>query len=86
MRIYKYHLPQPGQYAVLDYHWGARPKLVALQNGSPCLWAEVHKDSTSRKAQVLCVGTGWDAPDDLEYLGTVLDGDFVWHFYIQPES
>jgi hypothetical protein len=34
----------------------------------------------------MCVGTGWDAPDDMEYLGTVLDGDFVWHFYIQPED
>lgn len=86
MRIYKYHLPQPGHSVTMEYRWGARPKLVAMQNGSPYLWAEVHPDSTVRDALVTCIGTGWDAPDDMEYLGTVLDGDFVWHFYIQPEG
>ncbi len=55
------------------------------------LWATVNTNSEEVERQILVVGTGWDLTklykqmkDEKvfgEHLGTVQDGDYVWHVF-----
>ena len=56
---------------------------VAMQGSSLCLWALVDTDYPMGTAQVRIFGTGWENSDvgSLEFLGTVLDGIYVWHVF-----
>ena len=47
-----------------------------------CLWAEVNQYAQRVTRVILCVGTGCgEVPIDATYIGSVLDGDYVWHLY-----
>jgi hypothetical protein len=57
--------------------------LTVQMQHRPCLWVEVGPDVSAKlPVKVLCVGTGhpFDA-SNAEYIGTVQDDIFVWHFY-----
>lgn len=62
----------------------SKPICVMNQNGIVCVWVEVDPDE--KKNDVLdlyCVGTGHGAvPEEKRYFGSVIDGQFVWHFYL----
>lgn len=61
---------------------GARPVSVGLQHGKVCLWYECDPTRPTCETQVLCVGTGFGAvPEGTRFIGSVVDGEFVWHFY-----
>lgn len=53
---------------------------VNTQRGKLCLWAEVIP-SIGEKVVIQVLGTGYGVPDNYEYIGTVMDGNFVWHIY-----
>lgn len=61
----------------------ANPLCVQVQNGVPCLWAEVETRNPKFNKPIRMVGTGHPVhltEADI-YLGTIqLDG-FVWHVY-----
>lgn len=84
-KVYKYDLPTPGLFK--RHYVGSvfSPLCVMLQDGTPRLWAEVSDDGQSQMIDVACVGTGWDIPElpmrARSYVGSVIDGEFVWHFY-----
>lgn len=85
-RIYKYALPLPGETYRLPAN--ITPRHVALQHDKPCLWAEVDIDAepSNDRITVYCIGTGFDIPDGLTYIGTVQQHGFVWHFYTLPPN
>jgi hypothetical protein len=56
---------------------------VAMQHGTPTLWAEVNEDAPIRRCTVNMCGTGHDRPSG-DYIGTVFDQQFVWHYYATP--
>lgn len=57
---------------------------VQVQNGVPCIWAHVDPEQPMAVREILTVGTGHPAPDEIEgYIGTyqTYGGQFVWHVF-----
>jgi hypothetical protein len=86
MKIYKYPIDTCLQVQTINLPWNSILLHVGLDpTGRPCIWAQVDVDNPKKKElQVQVVGTGWDTPNnDWDYLGTFLQGDFVWHIYVK---
>lgn len=61
---------------------GSRPISVALQHGKCCVWFECHPERPKEEITIYSVGTGFGAvPDGCRFLGTIVDGSYVWHLY-----
>lgn len=82
--IWKYEL-QIVDEQVLEMPRMAVPLSVKLQYGVACLWAEVDSSEKTERRKVFCCGTGNPMKDMTEclFIGTVIQGQFVWHFYIE---
>jgi len=66
---------------------GAKVLALQLQNGVPCLWAQVVPSNTPRDRTLRIFGTGLPiATDKLTYVGTFQIAAFVWHVYISDEG
>jgi hypothetical protein len=52
-----------------------------VQNGLPCMWVEMNPSDSSVRYRFITIGTGHPVPDNSDYIGTYLDGPFVWHVY-----
>ena len=61
---------------------------VEMQNGKPCIWTEVDlkRQDEFFALWVYVVGTGHLIPESTEYLGTVFDGSFVWHIFVNQQT
>lgn len=83
-RILKYEVGRDGQAATLS---GQFVRLLDVQSQGPsiCVWIECDESAPEVSIDVVAIGTGWDLPDELmvglNYVGTVLDGPYVWHYY-----
>lgn len=64
-------------------------------NNNPSFWALVNTDddASTGRCRIFQIGTGWDL-DELEhifevkftdenYLGTLKDGPYIWHYFIE---
>lgn len=74
--VYKYPLTNP----VIEMPAGGKVVTVDIQNGQPCLWAEV--DPTAKKMEKRrfhVYGTGNVVEG--KYVGTYFEGPFIWHVY-----
>ena len=83
--IYKYELGVDGEARIINDNI-EKFLHVESQYGIPMVWAEVNLDKASETSwKIFSIGTGWDLPDELmvglNYVGTVLDGPYVWHYY-----
>jgi len=59
---------------------------IALDpTGELCLWAKVESDSSVQNYKIHCIGTGADCTSSpyWNYIGTVNEGPFVWHFFAE---
>lgn len=56
---------------------------VQVQNGIPCLWAEVNTNTITFPKTFKMVGTGHPIffDESFSYLGTVQIDGLVWHIY-----
>lgn len=83
-KVYKYPLVIADRQTLL-MPIGAMPLTVALQGGSPCLWAQVKYGVATEERVVRIIGTGRDIPDALKlsYVGALHGDGFVWHVYMQ---
>lgn len=79
--IYKYPL-MVGFPTTVNFPVGGIVKFFALQMNEPTVWVECLKDAATVKRQVQCFGTGEDIPIDALHLGSVMQGAYVWHFYL----
>lgn len=79
--IWKYKIPKLGEFT-LDIPSGSVPLHVAVQHEEPCMWWRVNAAAPlqTRFFQVVGTGHGFDA-GKREYIGTWLDGNFVWHLW-----
>ncbi len=60
----------------------ARVVFFSVQGGQPTFWMEFQLGvQNTHKRQFQIFGTGHDIPDHARYIGTTLDGPFVWHLY-----
>lgn len=88
-KVWKYRIHpnsfRDGQYVVaFDAPKGATVLCVMKQNSDICAWVEVNTDEPEQETvKIICVGTGHGAvPEGALYIGSVVDGDCVWHFYV----
>lgn len=81
-QIFKYPLVIGNQN--IRIHADHKPLCVQMQNDQLCLWAEVDPEQALAWKHVLIVGTGHPFhPQGFDYVGTVQDGPFVWHCYME---
>ena len=71
----------------IDMPAGAELLHVDTQGGTPMLWALVSLDNDAVVRRVSVVGTGWDMPvKPGKYVGTYMDGPFVFHVFDGGEA
>ena len=54
---------------------------VAMQAGKLCLWVLVNPSNATVSKGFVLHGTGHPIGDDEDYVGSSLDGQFVWHLF-----
>jgi hypothetical protein len=84
--IYKYKLSASDPTFYIMMPAGSEIVHVAVQHGSPYIWAEVDTQHQPQERRFRFVATGQSIPekeDYRKYIGTFLlnDGDFVIHLY-----
>lgn len=79
--IYKYPLELQIRNEVMMPRL-ARPRCVQMQRGRICLWVECYPENELTVRTFHIIGTGNTIPPEAEeYIGTVQDGEVVWHVY-----
>lgn len=61
----------------------AQPLTLQLQHGAPTVWWRVTPGEPLDVRHFRVIGTGWkfDGHKTVGYIGTWLEGDFVWHLF-----
>lgn len=83
-QIWKYQLSGSSMLQVPD---GGEALCVQMQGCHPTLWMMVDPAMPLAPRQFMIVGTGAPLPDSMAgrdafpYVGTVQDGDLVWHVF-----
>lgn len=93
--IYKYIFPDSmnieNTYGIFEIETikGFVPKFFGIQSGNRCVWGEVAVDyNMKEKTRFQLIGTGKelkytneDEPEVWQYIGSAIQGMFVWHLY-----
>lgn len=61
---------------------------IQMQNNKLVMWALVDQTTDEIEVKINMYGTGWETRENTskdEYLSTVQDGKFVWHFFMNYE-
>lgn len=65
---------------------------IQMQDGEPVMWALVNEEANKIDINIHMYGTGWEFHEneseyatEKQYLATVQDGEFVWHFFMNYE-
>lgn len=86
--VWKYPINLVGEQT-LTVPVAARPLTAQMQDSVICIWFQVAQESKDRRVPrtVHVVGTGHaEIHESWEYAGTVQDGFFVWHIYVEPDA
>lgn len=79
--IYKYTFSGMSR-DTLSMHSGAKILCLQMQNGVPCLWAQVDTSKYMENRDFKWYATGEPLPENPgEYIGTVQIQSFVYHLY-----
>ena len=82
--VYKYSLRSR---ASVELPAGAVVLHVGLDpQGQGAFWAFVDTDNDTETRRFVVTGTGHPVPDGLEFLGTYVEGPFVWHAWEQVDG
>ena len=65
---------------VVDLPKGAKAIYCHMQAGHPMVWLTVDPEAEGESRCFTVYGTGAVVPED-GYVGTMMDGAFVWHVY-----
>lgn len=77
-RIYKYTVPVDDQDHRIELH-GPILAVGSQSRGEVQFWAMHYDDLEPVPLDFRVVGTGHPFPDGMLYVGTAMDGPFVWH-------
>jgi hypothetical protein len=50
-----------------------------MQGKDFCIWALVDTNAENENRLFEVVGTGWELDENMFYIGTCFENDFVWH-------
>ena len=80
MIVYKYNL---GFKSEQDIYIPIGGKFLCAKNqdGNIVVYYLVDKSEDVLPHTLLIVGTGWEIPEELKYLDTVMIDEFVWHIF-----
>lgn len=59
---------------------------LGMQHGEIHIWAAVDPSQPEVPARFRLVGTGSPIDPDWHHLGTVMDGEYVWHVFAEPDE
>ena len=82
--IFKYEFPITDRFS-LDLPTDARILTAFIQNGKPCLCAEVDTNRQLSSRRFAVIGTGLPRPDGCSWVVTFPDPPFIWHLYKEAE-
>lgn len=85
MTIHKHRLCiTMGDHAITT-HERSKVLHVGLDpSGEPCIWLQVDTSQPFMHFGVFIIGTGHDVPREaVHHIGSFLDGEFMWHIYIE---
>lgn len=78
----RFALEIPGNFKVLCVK--NQNRNGSFVDGRPCMWIDVDPAIQSASHNFFVVGTGGPIPDGARhYIGTWLDGPFVWHLFME---
>ena len=83
-KVYKYPLLLRNGIQRLEIPEGSLILHFAMQVPNPTIWARVNSspDMPMVERKFIIKGTGHDlGVDNLRYIGTTLDGSYVWHLF-----
>jgi len=80
MVIYKYPLKLTDEQTIM-VPVGREFIHCDVQGSQICLWAIVNPNVAEIEVQIRIVGTGIDFAGNVQHLGTVQIGGFVWHVF-----
>lgn len=85
--IHKYQFTN-GPFLTIPLDPGAIVRHVDMQGGLITLWIEKLKpqDDFDPARMFRIFGTGHEIPPDYKYVGSCIDGSFVWHVYERTSS
>lgn len=80
--IYKYALPTfGGETFTHSMPEGAEVLCVMLQEGCPYMWVKVREANPKETRKFLCIGTGQDFEWGYNYIASVNDEPYIWHYF-----
>lgn len=80
--VFKYDISQPGDTVTVSMPVGAKVLHVGMQNRVLRAWADVPDHAAAHESRrFYTAGTGWEVPSDGVFVGTVFDGEYVWHVF-----
>ena len=85
-RTFKYVLDFTHEQAI-SMPAGAEVLCVQMQGGNPCIWAVVDERMPLQERKFYIHGTGHPIAGLAvkRYIGTVQDGQYVWHVYEETD-
>lgn len=86
--IIKFKIPITKNPTSLDVDSSSNCLTFQLQDDVPTLWIERWTKDIKKKLTVRIFGTGWEVPNNVIYIGSVLmnDDTYVWHLYREPNE
>lgn len=84
--IWKFEIPSGSMDLLIEVPRSARFVWFAMQNGKLNAWAAVSPAAPPVPRHIMVVGTSHRFPRDYEYIGSCMDGSFVWHALVSPEA
>ena len=67
--------------ATIEMPIGAKIIKVDTQGNEGMFWAEVDTSMPYEQRYFDVIGTGWEVPTGLTYIGSYLQEMYVWHIY-----
>lgn len=71
----------PANWQTVSLPEGYKILSVQMQRDNICMWCEVDPGEKEVQFTVFIYATGDPVGTNLHYIGTVQDGDLVWHVY-----
>jgi hypothetical protein len=83
--IHKQRLPNPVEDTILNLPKFSKILKLGIdpKDGDVYIWymfVQCNENALEQRKFVR-VGTGWDIKENLEYISTVFQGPFVWHYF-----
>lgn len=80
--IYKYPIGLIGQ-TTINLPVDGRVVRVGLDpSGDCCVWVEMNLNDKTYPMHFCIVGTGHVIPIGFKHIGSFIDGEFIWHMYM----